>query len=257
MNTQPRYDTWIRKRKIVLFWSLTALLASTALLGLVQPLLALAAVTAIPFAYIAVVISLSAYRFSPRGGDYQNQIHALLVDAVNKTGTVLDVGCGSGNLIIRIARKLPESTCIGVDMWGDEWEYSKRQCEANAAAEGVDRIRFIRASASALPLEDNSVDAVVSCLTFHEVLDQEDKSVAIGEAIRVLRPGGTFALFDLFDDDRVFGASGGVDRVTNAITTFGGSIALRRPLSEMMRLPFPLNTAKALRYGVLITGTRS
>ena len=73
---------------------------------------------------------------------------------------------------------------VGIDYWGDDWEYSKDICEKNAEYEGVsDRISFIKASASKLPFDDNEFDVVVSCLTFHEVKDENDKIKVFKEGI--------------------------------------------------------------------------
>ena len=256
-----RYDTWIRKRNVILFWTLTVLCAATAALGFVNPWLTLVGLTALPFAYIAVVISLAAYRFAPRGGDYQNRIHQLLVESVDESGSVLDIGCGSGHLIIKIARARPHTTCTGVDLWGDEWEYSRHQCQENVRLEGVEDVRFVRASASDLPFETDSFDSIVSCLTFHEVLDQPDKTTALGEALRVLKPGGTFALLDLFADNSKFSSADepgrtALDRVIGAIVASGGDIAVRKRLSEIMPLPYPMDTGKVLRHAVLLIGTK-
>jgi SAM-dependent methyltransferase len=194
---RPRYATWIRSRKIASFWALSFALLATGLgLAFVHPLLGLVALAALPFLYIAVVISLTAWRFGSRGG-FQNRIHGLLVDAVAGHRKVLDIGCGSGHLIIEIAKANPGQHS-GVDDWGDEWEYSKAQCETNARLEGVPAVAFVKASASKLPVADRTFDAAVSCLTFHEVLDVTDKALSVREALRVLAPGGCFAFIDLF-----------------------------------------------------------
>src|SRR5262249_12384943 len=152
---RPHYATWIRTRKILLFWAISLALVAIGLgLTLIHPLLGLVAVAALPFLYIAVVISLTAWRFGPRGGGFQNRIHRLLVDAAAGRGRVLDVGCGSGRLLIAIAKantRANPGAHKGVDFWGDEWEYSKAQCETNARIEGVPGLEFVKASASKLP----------------------------------------------------------------------------------------------------------
>jgi ubiquinone/menaquinone biosynthesis C-methylase UbiE len=203
------------------------------------------------------VISLTAWRFGPRGGDFQNRIHGLLVDAVAGRGRVLDVGCGSGRLLIKIAKasaKANPGAHKGVDYWGDEWEYSKAQCEKNARIEGVPGLEFIKASASKLPFADGSFDAVVSCLTFHEVLDVADKTLSVREALRVLAPGGRFAFFDLFEDPGYYPDPSALAR---AIEQSGGVVESRRPLGEVFDLPFPLGLKKVLGYAVLVTGHRA
>ena len=254
MGEQPHYSTWIRTRKIFVFWAISfALLAAGLGLALIRPWLGLISLAALPFLYIAVVISLSAWRFGPRGGDFQNRIHRLLVDAVAGRRKVLDVGCGSGHLLIKIGKANPGAH-KGIDYWGDEWEYSKAQCETNARIEGVAGLEFVKASASKLPFADGNFDAVVSCLTFHEVLDVADKTVSVREALRVLSQGGRFAFVDLFDDPGHYPDPSALAR---AIEQTGGVIESRRPLKEVFDLPFPLGLKKVLGCALLVTGHRA
>jgi SAM-dependent methyltransferase len=251
---RPVYPTWIRSRRIVAFWVVAT---GIAVLGVVVavfwlPGLAIA-VLALPFLYIAIVLSWTSHRLGPRGGDVQSRIHQLLIDSVGNEGRLLDVGCGSGQLLIRFAQSAP-GDYVGLDFWGKDWEYSRAQAERNAALEGVEGLRFVHASASRLPFADKEFGRVVSCLTFHEVRDVADKAVSVAEALRVLQPGGRFAFVDLFDDPKRFHGRG---RVLKVIASNGGVIASSRSLSEVLDLRFPLKLAKVLKYAVLVSGTKS
>jgi len=95
------------------------------------------------------------------------------------------VGCGSGQLLIRCAKAAP-GDYVGLDFWGEDWEYSRAQAERNAALEGVQGLRFVHGSASRLPFAEAAFGRVVSCLTFHEVRDVADKTVSVAEALHVL-----------------------------------------------------------------------
>ena len=54
-------------------------------------------------------------------------------------GVGLDVGCGSGALTIACAKRNPQGRMVGIDRWGVEYaSYSRKLCERNARAEGVD-----------------------------------------------------------------------------------------------------------------------
>ena len=64
---------------------------------------------------------------------------------------------------------------------------------------------FQKASASALPFKDETFDASVSNLVFHEVSDSADKREVLREALRVVKKGGKFAFQDLFLIKRVYG----------------------------------------------------
>ena len=96
---------------------------------------------------------------------------------------MLDIGCGNALLTIGLAKRFPKSRVTGIDYWGGMWEYSKSVCERNAEREAVaDQVNFQKASASALPFEDESFDAAVSNLVFHKVGDAKDKRDVIKEA---------------------------------------------------------------------------
>jgi ubiquinone/menaquinone biosynthesis C-methylase UbiE len=175
------------------------------------------------------------------------------MDAAGSKGRLLDVGCGSGQLLIRFAKSAP-GDYVGLDYWGDDWEYSRSQAERNARLESVPDVQFLHGTASQLPFDDGHFGRVVSCLTFHEVRDVADKAVSITEALRVLAPGGRFAFVDLFDDRRFYQ---GRQHVFTAIANAGGEIKSCRSLSDILELPFPLNLARVLKHAVLVSGSRS
>ena len=115
-----------------------------------------------------------------------------------------DPGCGA--VSIQLAKKYPETTVVGVDYWGSNWEYSKSVCEKNAQLEGVNsRVTFHEPSASKLPFPDECFEAAVSNLTFHEVADAKDKREVTREALRVIKSGGKFTFQDLFLIERQYG----------------------------------------------------
>jgi SAM-dependent methyltransferase len=146
--------------------------------------------------------------FSYNGGGLSGKIldMILLYLQWDGQGTVLDIGCGSGALTIKLAKKFPDAKINGLDYWGMGWDYNKEQCRQNAILEGVsDRITFLNGSASKLPFEDESLDVVVSNFTFHEVKDTKNKVDLIKEALRVVKKGGEFVFHDLFYIKKIYG----------------------------------------------------
>ena len=249
----PVYPTWIRSGRIFVFWLLAAAtIVVGAAIGVVWLPGLLVCALALPFLYIAIVLAWTSHRLGPRGDDVQGRIHQLLIDSVGKDGRLLDVGCGSGQLLVRFAKSNP-GEYVGVDYWGADWEYSRAQAERNAALEGVSGIRFLHGSASKLPLENAHFGRVVSSLTFHEVRDVQDKTRCIEEALRVLEHGGRFAFIDLFDDPKFFKSR---QMVLDAVRLNGGKIDTAQSLSQVIELRFPLNLAKVLKYAVAISGSR-
>jgi len=252
------YPTWIRSRRIAFFWAIgTSVLVLAVTLAPVWPPALAGIVVALPLLYVALVITATSYRLGARGGGVQRQIHQLLIDGVGSRGRLLDIGCGSGELLIRFAalgdRTQPDEL-VGLDSWGDDWEYSQQQAEDNARIEGFVGLGFVRGTASGLPFDGGEFRRVVSALTFHEVRDVSDRVVCVREALRVLEPGGRFAFVDLFDDRRIYG---GRARVLAALEESGGVVGTCRPLAEVVDLRWPLTMAQALRYAVVVTGTKA
>jgi ubiquinone/menaquinone biosynthesis C-methylase UbiE len=120
-------------------------------------------------------------------GTYRRIADAVTV-GVADGGRVLDVGTGPGRLVAEIARRRPGLTVVGVDPSADMIGRARSRTAALANAQ----VRL--AAAEDLPLEDDSVDAVVSSLSSHH---WADSGRALAEQVRVLVPGGRFWLVDL------------------------------------------------------------
>lgn len=97
-------------------------------------------------------------------------------------GKVLDIGCGTGEILARLAAKYPEATFVGVDL---EDPHLARAAERNA--EFADRVRFEHGDAMSLHFEDASFDYAI-CR--HVVQAVPDAARVIAEMKRVVRPGG-------------------------------------------------------------------
>ena len=199
---KPDYGNWVSTR----------LIYAPAILGIVFFVLAywlhVLVILALLFLAIAAYFAYARYLFSPQGKNVQAQIYDLLLAAFdwNGEGQFVDIGCGNGAVSIKLAKKYPKATVVGVDYWGGNWQYSKSVCERNAQIEGVgQRVSFQKSSASKLPFPDGCFEAAVSNLTFHEVADVRDKREVIQEALRVVKPGSKFVFQDLFLIEREFG----------------------------------------------------
>ena len=104
---------------------------------------------------------------------------------------VLDLGCGAGtDLLIAAEMTGPAGRVIGVDMTASMLDRAR----ASAAEMGVTNVELHESLIEALPLDDASVDVVIS----NGVIDLvPDKDAVLDEIDRVLRPGGRLQVADV------------------------------------------------------------
>ncbi|MEU4213240.1 class I SAM-dependent methyltransferase [Streptomyces sp. NPDC026206] len=126
-----------------------------------------------------------------------------LVDGLALDGgeDVLDLGCGSGAVLLALGRRLTTGRAVGVDLWHrrDQWRSDPRVLSENAAAAGVaERVRLCTADITALPLADACFDIVVTSMAVHNVRPPARRRAALAEAVRVLRPGGRLIMVDVW-----------------------------------------------------------
>jgi SAM-dependent methyltransferase len=113
------------------------------------------------------------------------------------SGRVLDVGAGSGRAAIGVALARPRATVIGVDIYSGYWgidENTPERFMRNARIAGVaERAAARVGDMRQLPFENGQFDAVVSSYAIDH-LRRAERSKAIAEVARVLKPGGEFLL---------------------------------------------------------------
>ena len=106
-------------------------------------------------------------------GGIMEQVHRVVLSHLDYDGQekILEVGCGSGALIIRSALTWSKAKVIGIDYWGAVYTYSKALCEKNAVSEGVaSRCVFQHGDAKQLDFPDESFDVVISNYVYHNVM---------------------------------------------------------------------------------------
>jgi len=103
---------------------------------------------------------------------------------------VLDVGCGTGSLAVRIRVHHPQVEVIGLDP--DAKALAIARSKANRAGVAV---RFEQGYGDTLPFDDAAFDRVTSSMMLHH-LDLPTRRGMLREVLRVLRPGGSLHLVD-------------------------------------------------------------
>jgi ubiquinone/menaquinone biosynthesis C-methylase UbiE len=107
---------------------------------------------------------------------------------VPANAAILDVGCGGGGTVCRLVTLVPEGNVVGLDYSAASVAVSR---ETNAKEIAAGRVRIEQGSVAALPFPDRTFDIVTAVETHYY---WPDLPANVGEILRVLKPGGTFAL---------------------------------------------------------------
>jgi ubiquinone/menaquinone biosynthesis C-methylase UbiE len=117
---------------------------------------------------------------------------------ITPQGTLVDLGCGSGNLIVEIAEKIPTLNLIGLDISSEILEFAKKRAVDKKMEQ---KMEFKVGNAEEMPFEDNSIDILISSLSLHHWINPVN---VFKEIYKVLKPDGTFLIFDFRRDSRKF-----------------------------------------------------
>jgi arsenite methyltransferase len=110
---------------------------------------------------------------------------------IEVSAVVLDIGSGAGTDLLLAARRVgPKGRAIGVDMTA----VMRQRAMAGATAAGLTNIEVRDGDATRLPLDDATVDIVISNGVLNLV---PDKPAAVREIARVLKPGGRVQIADI------------------------------------------------------------
>lgn len=122
---------------------------------------------------------------------FSRELDRLIAQAaLEPSHRVLDIGCGTGTLVVLLKGRCPAIEVTGVDPDPKALKRATRK----AARAGVD-VRLECAFGDVLPFPDDALDRVFSTMMFHHV-PRDEKSRVLAEVHRVLKPGGRLELMD-------------------------------------------------------------
>jgi SAM-dependent methyltransferase len=121
---------------------------------------------------------------------YDEMIQRVLDYLPPSPGRVLELGCGTGNLTLRLAERFPTALISTVDAAREMTDITARR----AAAMGANaRVKTITSRFEELSFEAGSFDLVCSCMSLHHVVD---KGQLFTSMARWLAPGGVLVFGD-------------------------------------------------------------
>ncbi len=124
---------------------------------------------------------------------YDMVIHAVLRAAPSQ-GQALDIASGSGQLLAKLALALPDMAFTGTDLSDHMLDVAR----SSARTYGAANVTFVRQDMFALAdLAPRQFDLITWSLAMHHCQRQSDVERVLEGAHRLLKPGGTFFLFDI------------------------------------------------------------
>jgi SAM-dependent methyltransferase len=147
---------------------------------------------------------------------------------------LVDVGCGLAAAAHALLPRLERMRYVGVDVDEARLEQARRSLEGVAYA---GRVELRPGRAEALPCGDREADLVLCCMTLQHL---PDVGAALGEARRVLAPGGTLLAVEPDNLGQRFYFDGPLEELNHALADLAGAAReARRPADSAVGPALP------------------
>jgi len=136
-------------------------------------------------------------RDDPSAGVLHNEVRTKVLELCDREqGHAVEVGCGEGLFLVKLAEKYPHLNICGIDNWEAILEVAKERLEKK----GFKNVTVSRADALSLPLADQSFDLVVCINLVVNLPSEEHFRKCLRELDRICKKGGKI-IFDVRNGD--------------------------------------------------------
>jgi demethylmenaquinone methyltransferase/2-methoxy-6-polyprenyl-1,4-benzoquinol methylase len=132
----------------------------------------------------------AANRVLTAGLDERWRRRAIALLAPPKGGTVLDLCCGTGDVVFHLLRTDPTLEVTGIDFCAPMLDGAR----ARAPKEARGKATFVEGDVMSLPFENDRFDGATMGFSLRNVVDIDQ---VLGEIVRVLKPGARFVNIDV------------------------------------------------------------
>jgi ubiquinone/menaquinone biosynthesis C-methylase UbiE len=160
---------------------------------------------------------------------------------------LLDIGCGTGSLLVALKRRAPDARVTGIDPDPKALGRARAKAERSGAAVELDQ-----GFSDRLPYPDRALDHVFSSFMFHH-LEAQEKRATLREVLRVLRPGGVLHLLDFRDEPHKKSLIMRALHRTNLHTKFAGQLesGVEAMIAEAGFMPPQVEVRRIFFFGAL------
>ena len=140
----------------------------------------------------------------PGNYDFLNRLLTLRLDEIwrkkaakailnENPELVMDMGTGTGDLAVRLAKKKDNIHVTGYDFSSSMLEVARKKANKNS----LENISFIEGDAAEMPFQDNYFDVIGISFAFRNItFKNPNTKLYLSEVLRVLKPGGKFVIVE-------------------------------------------------------------